>query len=50
MTMTVAVVELVHVARLLAETVHKYTRQFGQPALLTVPPVHVPLAFLLLML
>jgi hypothetical protein len=46
--MPVANVELVHGARLLAEAVHMYIRQFGQMTLLVVPPVQNTLALLLL--
>jgi hypothetical protein len=46
--MAVANVELVHGARLLAEAVHMYIRQFGQMTLLAVSPVQNTLALLLL--
>jgi len=48
MTMPVANVELLHGARLHAEALHVYIRQFGQMTLLAVPPVQNTLALLLL--
>jgi hypothetical protein len=48
MAVPVATFEFVQGAHLLAEAVHTYIRQFGQLALLAVPPVQNPLAFLLL--
>jgi hypothetical protein len=44
MTVPVATVKLIHGARLFAEAVHTYIRQFGQLAFLAVPPVQNPLA------
>jgi hypothetical protein len=47
MSRTVATVELIHCAHLLAEAVHMYIWQFGLLALLVVPPVQDPLPLLL---
>jgi hypothetical protein len=39
MSLIIAIIELVNGARFLTEAVYMYIREFGQPALLTIPPM-----------
>jgi hypothetical protein len=48
MSVVVATIELGKGARLLTEAIYMYIREFGQPVLLTIPPMQYPLALFLL--